>query len=89
MHLEEEKCIQHLGWKPEGKGYLENLGTEGIILKCILKIWDRNKNTINLAQDMNKQSLVNMTMQFQVSSVAGYFLTGELLASPERVCYME
>jgi hypothetical protein len=34
-----------LGWEPEGKGHLENL-KEGIIIKCILKIWDGSKNRI-------------------------------------------
>lgn len=73
-----------MGWKPEGKDHLENLGTEGIILKCILKIWDGSKNRINLAQDINRQSLVNMAMNFQVPHTAGNFLTEELLASQER-----
>jgi hypothetical protein len=73
-----------LGWKPEGKDHLENLGTEGIILKCILKIWDESKNRINLAQYINRQSLVKTAMNFQVPYTAGNFLTEELLASQER-----
>jgi len=84
-----KNAIQHLGWKPEGKGHLENLGTERIILKCTLKMRDGSKNRINLAQDMNRQSLVNMAMKFQVPSIAGNFLTEELPASQERVCYTE
>jgi hypothetical protein len=89
MHLEEEKCIQHLGWKPEGKGHIENLGPEGTVLKCILHIWDGSKNRINLAQDTNRKSLVNMAMNFPLPQNAGNFLTEQILVSQEWVCYME
>ena len=51
-----------------------------------LQTWDGNKNRINLAQDMNRKSLVNVAMNFQFPSIAGNFLTYELLASQKRVC---
>jgi hypothetical protein len=38
MHGRDAKCIQNLGWKPEGKGHLEDLGVDGrLILGWILK----------------------------------------------------
>jgi hypothetical protein len=55
-------------------------------IKMNLQTWDGNKNRINLAQDMNRKSLVNVAMNFQFPSIAGNFLTYELLASQKRVC---
>jgi hypothetical protein len=41
-----ERCIQSFGGGPEGKKNLEDLGVEGmIILKLILKKWEREART--------------------------------------------
>jgi hypothetical protein len=53
----QERCIQGLVGRPEGKNYLEDLGIDGrIILKWIFKKWNGSMDWIDLTQDRDRWS---------------------------------
>jgi hypothetical protein len=63
----DERCLQGFGGKPKGKRYLEDPGTDGRILRWIIKKWDGGMDWIDVAEDRDRlRALVNAVMNLWV-----------------------